>query len=219
VLLAVVAILGGTAAAALTTNVLAGGPTSHAVPSLTGADQPRAARLLRQAGLHARFSGTASEDVPAGTVVSWAPNHGLQPHGTVVAVVLSTGPAPRVVPDLTGSAYDDAAAKLQGLRLVPARQNAFSDTVPEGQVISTTPGAGSSVGRDGTVTLVVSAGPDMVTVPDLLGSNVAGATRSLAESGLKVANVFGFANGRVFFTSPSPGSRVHRGSSVNLYTL
>ncbi len=59
----------------------------------------------------------------------------------------------------------------------------------------------------------------MVTVPDLLGANVADATRSLEQSGLKVANVFGFPSGRVFFTSPSPGSRVHRGSSVNLYTL
>jgi serine/threonine-protein kinase len=207
------------AAAALTTNVLGGGPTSHAVPSLTGADRPTAARLLRQAGLQASFSGTASEDVPTGTVVSWAPNQGLQRQGTVVAVVLSTGPAPRLLPDLTGSSYDDAVAKLQGLRLVPARQNAFSDTVAEGQVISTTPAAGSSVGRDSTVTLVVSAGPDMVTVPDTVGRDVAGATSSLEQSGLKVANVFGFASGRVFFTSPSPGSRVHRGSSVNLYTL
>jgi serine/threonine-protein kinase len=219
VVLVVMAILGGATAAALTTNVLGGGPTSHAVPSLTGADQPTATRLLRQAGLQARFIGTASEDVPAGTVVSWSPSQGLQRPGTVVSVVLSTGPAPRVVPDLTGSSYDDAVAKLQGLRLVPARQNAFSDTVAEGQVISTTPAAGSSVGRDSTVTLVVSAGPDMVTVPDTVGRDVAGATSSLEQSGLKVANVFGFASGRVFFTSPSPGSRVHRGSSVNLYTL
>jgi serine/threonine-protein kinase len=132
---------------------------------------------------------------------------------------MSTGPAPRVVPDLTGASYADAVSRLQGLRLVPVRQNSFSDTVAEGQVISTTPGPGSSVGRDSTVTVVVSAGPDMVTVPDVLGANVASATRSLDQSGLKVANVFGFSDGRVFFTSPSAGSRVHRGSSVNLYTL
>ena len=69
------------------------------------------------------------------------------------------------------------------------------------------------------MTVVVSAGPDMVTVPDLVGANAATATRSLEQSGLKVANIFGFPNGRVFFTSPSPGSRVRRGSSVNLYTL
>ena len=102
---------------------------------------------------------------------------------------------------------------------MPTRQNAFSDTVAQGNVISTTPGPGTSVKRDSTVTLVVSAGPDMVTVPDVLGANVAGATRSLQDAGLKVANVFGFSSGRVFFTSPPAGSRVHRGSSVNLYTL
>jgi len=219
VALVVVAILGGTTAALLTTNVLGAGSTSHAVPSLTGVDQAGAARLLRGAGLQSRFTATASEDVPAGTVVSWAPSQGLQRQGTIVTVVLSSGPAPRVVPDLTGTSYTDAAARLQGMRLSPARQNTFSDTVPQGNVISTTPGPGSSVGRDSTVTLVVSAGPDMVTVPDLLGTNVAAATRSLEQSGLKVANVFGFPSGRVFFTSPSPGSRVHRGSSVNLYTL
>jgi beta-lactam-binding protein with PASTA domain len=53
----------------------------------------------------------------------------------------------------------------------------------------------------------------------VLGASVAGATRSLQGAGLKVANVFGFSSGRVFFTSPPAGSRVHRGSSVNLYTL
>jgi serine/threonine-protein kinase len=124
-----------------------------------------------------------------------------------------------VVPDLTGASYSDAAAKLQGVRLVPARQNAFSDTVAQGNVISTTPGPGTSVGRDSAVTLVVSAGPDMVSVPDVLGAKAPGATRSLQDAGLKVANVFGFSSGRVFFTSPPPGSRVHRGSTVNLYTL
>ena len=171
------------------------------------------------AGLQSRFTGTASEDVQVGRVVSWAPSQGLQRQGTVVSVVLSTGPAPRLLPDLTGASYTDAVARLQGLRLVPARQNAFSDSVAQGIVISTAPGAGSSVGRDSTVTVVVSAGPDMVTVPDLVGANAATATRSLEQSGLKVANIFGFPNGRVFFTSPSPGSRVRRGSSVNLYTL
>ncbi|HEY3703263.1 MAG TPA: PASTA domain-containing protein [Acidimicrobiales bacterium] len=217
--LAVLAVLGVAAAVLLTTNVLGSGPTSHAVPSLTGANQATAARLLSKAELRPRFTATANEDVAAGVVVSWAPSQGLQREGTVVTVVLSTGPTPRVVPDLTGASYSDAAAKLQGVRLVPARQNAFSDTVAQGNVISTTPGPGTSVGRDSTVTLVVSAGPDMVSVPDVLGSNAAGATRSLQGAGLKVANVFGFSSGRVFFTSPPPGSRVHRGSSVNLYTL
>jgi serine/threonine-protein kinase len=217
--LTVLAVLGAAAAALLTTNVLGSGPTSHAVPSLTGANQATAARLLSRAELQSRFTATASEDVAPGIVVSWAPSQGLQRQGTVVTVVLSTGPTPRVVPDLTGGSYSDAAARLQGVRLVPARQNAFSDTVAQGNVISTTPGPGTSVGRDSTVTLVVSAGPDMVSVPDVLGANAAGATRSLQDAGLKVANVFGFSSGRVFFTSPPAGSRVRRGSSVNLYTL
>jgi serine/threonine-protein kinase len=115
--------------------------------------------------------------------------------------------------------YSDAATKLQGMRLVPARQDAFSDTVPQGQVISTNPVAGSSVSRDGTVTLVVSAGPDLVTVPDVRHQDPGSATRALEQSGLKVANVFGFPNGQVFFITPEQGTRVHRGSSVNLYTI
>ena len=217
--LAVLAVIGGAAAALLTTGVLGSGPTSHAVPSLTGADPTTAEHLLSKAGLRWRFTAAPSEDVPGFRVVSWTPSQGLQRQGTVVTVVLSSGPAPRVVPDLTGASYSDAAAKLQGLRLVPARQNGFSDTVAQGNVISTTPGPGTSVKRDSTVTLVVSAGPDVVTVPDVLGANVAGATSSLQNAGLKVANVFGFPSGRVFFTTPPAGSRVHRGSSVNLYTL
>ena len=45
----------------------------------------------------------------------------------------------------------------------------FNNTVPEGNIISQAPAAGTEVLRDSPVNLVVSLGPDLVTVPDVIG--------------------------------------------------
>ena len=85
-------------------------------------------------------------------------------------------------------------------------------------MVSTSPPAGSKVDRDSTVVVNVSKGPDLVAVPDVTDKTVDQATTALAAAGLNVANVFGPPNKRVFLSDPQAGTKVKRGSSVNLYT-
>ena len=131
---------------------------------------------------------------------------------------MSGGPKPRTVPNVTGKTYDQAAAAIQAIGLVPARADAFSDTVPKDQVIGTSPGAGASVDRGGKVTINVSKGPDLVGVPDVTGKSVQDATTIMQQAGLSIGNVFGPPNKKVFTTDPAAGTKVKRGSSVNVYT-
>jgi serine/threonine-protein kinase len=140
------------------------------------------------------------------------------PKGTAVDLNVSGGPKPRTVPALTGKTFDQSAAALQPLGLTAVRADAFSDTVPKDQVISTTPAAGASVARGGKVTVTVSKGPDMVAVPDISGKSVQDATTVMQQAGLQIGNVFGPPNKKVFLTDPPAGTQVHRGSSVNVYT-
>ena len=152
-------------------------------------------------------------------VLSWAHKGEQVPKHAKIDLVVSAGPAPRTVPDESGKSFDQAAADLQRLGLVPARgPDAFSDTVPKDKVISTAPGAGASAAKGGKVTVTVSKGPDVLNVPDVTGKNVQDATTILQQAGLQVANVFGPPTKKVFVTDPPAGQQVHRGSSVNLYT-
>jgi len=71
--------------------------------------------------------------------------------------------------DLT-QAEAEALATKNGLTIAP--RSDYSEDVPSGQVISTDPGAGEQIVRGGTVTVVISKGPERYPVPSLAGRTV-----------------------------------------------
>jgi len=73
------------------------------------------------------------------------------------------------VPDLRNVPSADAVKQIEDLGLVAVTETAPSDNVEKDLVIKTTPAAGAKVDKGGTVTLTVSAGPDVVPVPDVAG--------------------------------------------------
>jgi serine/threonine-protein kinase len=196
------------------------GPAPRAVPGLAGLSQAAATARLEAAGFAHQVVTQNSETVPAGTVLDWSPKQGMQAKGTVVTLTVSSGPAPRTIPSLAGDSYDQAAAALSQLGLVPKEARVYDNTgnYPPGQVVSTDPPAGGSAAKGSTVTVNVSKGPQIVTVPDVTGESVEQATADLSQVGLVVANVYGPPNRRVFVTDPTAGSQVTAGSSVDLYT-
>ncbi|MHB1911145.1 MAG: Stk1 family PASTA domain-containing Ser/Thr kinase [Acidimicrobiales bacterium] len=198
--------------------VVSKGPAPRAVPNLTGLSQSAAGAALGQAGLGVSYQKAYSETVASGTVMSWSPNSGLQPKGTVVTVIVSQGPQPRTVPALAGDTYAQAAAALAGLQLNSVQSDVYNDQYPAGQVVGTSPAAGQSAARGSTVTVEVSKGPQQVQVPDVTGMSVAGATSAIEAVGLVVNNVYGPPNRPVFITDPTAGTTVDSGTGVDLYT-
>jgi serine/threonine-protein kinase len=163
-------------------------------------------------------NSTYDETAPAGYVMGWAHKGEQVPKHTAIDLNVSAGPKPRPVPSLTGKTFDQAAAALQQIGLTAVRADAFSDTVPKDQVVSTSPGAGASVARGGKVTVTISKGPDLVAVPDVSSKSVQDAGTIMQQAGLSIGNVFGPPNKKVFVSDPPAGTQVHRGSSVNVYT-
>jgi serine/threonine-protein kinase len=118
-----------------------------------------------------------SEDVPAGSVISWT----VQDDAALVAgdevlpdtaivLVLSQGPQPRPAPDLTNMTLEEATAATAAVQLLVVEgEQLFSDTVEAGRTISQVPAVGEPVERGGTMTVQLSKGPDVVTFPDLTG--------------------------------------------------
>jgi eukaryotic-like serine/threonine-protein kinase len=170
-----------------------------------------------------------SEDVPAGVVVSWtvpaAPTlvaGATVTKGTTVQIVASSGPAPRVVPDLTNMPIADATAALQTLGLVIAQiPDEFSNTIPVGAVIRQDLPPGSEAARGATVTVAVSKGPDLVAMPSLAGLDYNGIRAAIEGAGLAVGTVTGdttqpFQSATVSGSAVADGQQFLRGTPVDL---
>ncbi len=139
--------------------------------------------------------------------------------GEAIDLVVSAGPAPRIVPDgLVGINVGRARRLLEETRLVSAETRAFDDDLRRGLVISVSPESGTEVPADSTVTLVVSDGPEPVVIPDVEGLGVLEATEILEEAGLVVDSVDGSPTTEVLTTDPPAGETVERGTGVRLVT-
>jgi len=124
------------------------GPPIETIPSLSGSTCPGATTALQAVGLVAQCTNHYSTSVPSGQVISWSPT-GTARQGTTVTVVVSEGPPPVTVPDVTGDSVAQAISQLEEVGLVPG-----TDQGPlVGHVFETNPAAGTSVAEGTTVTL------------------------------------------------------------------
>jgi eukaryotic-like serine/threonine-protein kinase len=74
------------------------------VPDVTGSSQANAEATLSQAGFKVIVTQASSDSVPAGNVVSQAPQAGvIASQGSTVSLVVSTGPTPTATPTPTSS--------------------------------------------------------------------------------------------------------------------
>jgi eukaryotic-like serine/threonine-protein kinase len=111
----------------------------------------------------------------------------------VVAVLAASGLAwwlaagqYTAVPQVAGLTVSTARGDLANAGLHAVIGHARnSDTVPAGQVITSDPPAGDRVGHGGTVDIIPSLGPVMVTMPSVTGEAVGPAEQAVTAVGLK----------------------------------
>lgn len=98
----------------------------------------------------------------------------------------------------------------------------YSDTVEKGRIIRQSPEAGEVIQKGDTVSLVVSRGPQMMEMPDVIGQTQDSAVQELATKGLNatcftVVNDGSEAAGCVVSASEDAGSMVEVGTTIVLY--
>ena len=126
------------------------------------------------------------------------------------------------VPDVTGMSLSEAEAALTAASLAAGSvSEEFSDTVPQGSVISQDPVAGTSVPASTGVNLVVSLGVHVVTVPDVVGLSPTDAQTAIVAAGLAPGVMTtGYSDavptGLIASQDPQAGIAVPPGSLVNL---
>jgi beta-lactam-binding protein with PASTA domain/tRNA A-37 threonylcarbamoyl transferase component Bud32 len=205
--------------------VLSAGRPIETIPSLLGVNCSTAQRLLSEAHLVGVCPPQAqgySSSIPVGNVINWSYANKLDatkaPYGLTVDIATSKGPPPVTLANYAGDTYQQVASALQALGLQATQTQAFSTTVPAGEVIGTTPAAGQAAPYGSTVSVSVSQGPPIVTVPSIAGLKVAAAQAALQGAGLTLGSVYGPPNGRVFTSVPLAGQTAPQGSAVNVYT-
>ena len=126
------------------------------------------------------------------------------------------------VPDVVGLSQADAESAITGAELaVGAVSHSYHNTVPAGDVISQDPVGGTSVVKGSAVDLLISDGPEMVAVPDVVGMSQADAGSAITGAELTVGTIsYSYHDtvpaGDVISQEPVGGTPVIRGSAVNL---
>lgn len=136
---------------------------------------------------HDESADQYSLTVPQGAAISVTPAPGSTvDHNTTVTVVLSKGLKPITFPDVVGKTRTEAESTLAPDNLTITWKQEYSDSVEEGTVISASAAAGDALHWGDSVTITVSKGPQMATVPDVVGSSYDDAEKTLTALGFKV---------------------------------
>jgi serine/threonine-protein kinase len=207
-------------AGAVIVLVVSEGVQLRDVPSLEGLTLAEAEGALGTEGLIiGNVQREFDEVVDEGLVLRSSAEPGVQVEtGDRIDLVISAGPEPRAVPDLSGRSQAEAEAALAELGLVAVIGEDYSDTVPQGMVISTDPVPASSLDRGGSVTVTVSLGLPFIRVPDVSGLSAAAAADQLTALGFVVSDTDGPPNRDVIATDPPAGDSLRKGSDIIIFT-
>ena len=215
-----------------------------AVPDVTGLPLADAQQQLTAKGFKVAVKRVASSR-PKGIVIGEEPVAGVTAvSGTTVALNVSSGAKPVVVPRVVGETQGAAVDALTMLGLKPVLKNVPSD-MPVGTVVGQNPPAGKEVDKGSKVILNMSTGtgPSTTTVATTTttANTTTGATTTTAVAPVRVPRVVGLAQtpalrrlnvsglrptvvyvrssqpaNRVVAQVPGPGTTLRRGSRVRV---
>jgi serine/threonine-protein kinase len=208
---------------ATVTITVSSGEAPVQMPEVVGDNVDQARAELDRAGFkNVTVTNRADDNAAAGEVLEQDPEAGAEvAPNSPVTLVVSSGPEPVLIPDVSGRDPATAANLLGQEGFETTTRNQASDTVDAGTVIGTDPPAGQRVAPSTVIAILVSTGPATANVPDVVGD-----TEDEAKAKLQAAD-FGFDVtpqevdnsddvGRVIDQDPAAGNDAPRGSVVTI---
>lgn len=197
--------------------------TASAVPRVLDLVQAEAEARLTEVGLRGRVIETEPHpDAPAGTVIWQDPPPAVEaPAGAIVRLTISRGPSTRPIPDVVGLDAALAGEILQAGGFQIGRVDSIAALSDLGTIVVTRPAAGVARAPGASVALVVSQGPAVIPVPNVVGLTHREAWARLDEAGLHVGRVMTrptdtLEPGRVVEQRPAPGTRAPMEGRIDL---
>lgn len=156
-----------------------------------GMTEKEARDALNKLGLGLKVNGSiASDDVDKNQIATQSIEEGTEVEkNTTVYVEICSGPGDVEVPSVTGLTEDQAKKKIEDKGFKASREYAYSDTVPEGEVVSQSPEAGKKAKKGDTITYYLSRGVETVKVPNVTNKSEEDAKKELEKAGFTVPEV------------------------------
>ena len=214
-LLVILLLAGGGVAAYLLTR-----PHKRIVPTVTNQTLNTARTVLQNDGFSVSVLNVTNNK-PAGIVIGQDPQgNDKAKEGSTVTLTVSQGPGNTTVPSVVGRSQKDAQNALTRAHLKYNVQHEPSETIAKGKATRTDPSSGQPVGVESTVTLYISSGKPMVTVPNVIGESGSAARTQLTNAGFVVSTTnqttTNVPAGQVVDQTPAGNTKLAAGSTVNL---
>ncbi len=198
-------------------------PVEVEMPTVVGSDIDSARNALTALGLNVLVDFSESDTIASGIVMSADVQPGTKIlSGTNVNLMVSSGTDSVEMPDVTGKPISEAKLTLELSGFTVMSEEASSDEVPQGYVISQNPDPGVMAAKGVAVTITVSVGPTdvKVKVPGIIGLDEADATVTLIENDLSIGRITyvpsdAYPEGTVCSQSIAEGSFVGQSTVVD----
>jgi eukaryotic-like serine/threonine-protein kinase len=196
-------------------------PEQLTVPDVIDRESATASQILQNRGFEVDIVTVVNPDVERDHVAAQDPRPNTEaPEGSTVTITVSAGPGDAAVPSVAGMAQDEAEKALEDAGFKTRVERVFSADVKNGNVVATSPPAGTTLERGSEVSLQVSKGAEQVEVPDVTGESQDNARSALEGAGLRVGKITreesGEAPGTVIEQSPAAGEKLDKGEAVDL---
>ncbi len=198
------------------------GVANVVVPDVVGETQVDARIELQGMGFRVTPIAEANAIFEVGTVIRTEPAAGeTVAEDSFITTYISAGPTPVVIPTVEGSTQERAIEQLDGQGFTVEVLTAKDNDVDAGLVISQSPAGGSDAAPGAVVQIVVSEGPETITLDDLLGRSVRDVAFTLGNLGLiadfQPESSLDIAEGFVVRTEPAAGEVVRPGDTVIVF--
>jgi beta-lactam-binding protein with PASTA domain len=226
--IAVVAILG--AGGWLLANTLTGedATTKVIVPGVVGLEANVAQDRLEQLKLKVEIQERVAPNKDPGIVVDQDPAEGAEvDEGSTITLIVAKEPVTVEVPDLSGMTLGEAQSALADVGLIlGSKESAPSNDIEVDRIVAQSEAPGSQVEKGTIVDVVVSSGPELITLPDEVCRPISAAQNELRNLGLNVV-IGGTAppppecsknSSRVAAMDPAAGTQLLPGDTVTLFT-
>ncbi|RAK04072.1 serine/threonine-protein kinase [Halanaerobium saccharolyticum] len=128
------------------------------------------------------------------------------------------------VPDIEGESLAEARGMVSevGLNLVENEERVFSEEIAANHIVSQQPAAGARVKQSRPLNITVSKGPQLIEIPDFVGSSLREALIELDNLSLNsgdIQYIFRLSEepGTVINQIPAAGAEVEKGNEVTIF--
>lgn len=160
-----------------------------------------------------------SADVEEGRVVGTNPPAGNRVQkGSRIDLSISKGSEEITVPDLRNMTVEEAQQALTNAGLTGREgDQVFDSDVAEGRVATQDVSAGTAANKGDVIVFHISKGPEMVSIPNVVGTSAENAVSALESAGFKVNRNYADSSqpeGRVI--SQSDTGQAEKGSTISI---